>query len=177
MNVKDISTISKSDITDESIQNLSVVGLKIKDTTNDVGELENMTLTSYISDATLKHTKNTITELKKSASKIELKQTRLNEYIQNIKSINQTDINPDEFEKQIDKPISFKDAIDAVAATYITTTALQEIVNDVYRELWIAVNDMFTTGFQMSMYARQYTGTIQGIDAKNPAFNKIVFED
>lgn len=177
MMVNEILQLSQDEITDDSIKNIDVIGLKTTDVINDIGMLKRLSLSSFLADASPENAKNAIAQLRASTNNISTKQDQISAYIQTIKSINQTDVNALSFEKHTDKPTSYKSAVETISSTYITTTALQQIVNDVYTALWTAVNDMFTTGFQTSMYARQYTGATQGLSKDKPAYNKIVFDE
>lgn len=174
MKLQDIPKTTAADIDSDSILTTDVVGLKMVDLTNGIGNLSRLSLSSFIADSTPENAKNAISQLRASTAKIDTKTDTIKTHIDNVKPVNQTDVDACNFEKQADRPISLKNAIDTISDTFITTTALQAMVNDVYSALWTAVNDMLTTGFQTSMYARQYTGATQGISDANPVHTEIV---
>lgn len=177
MKLHDIVKVEGDDIDSESIEVTQVVGLKLTNPDHDLYELKNLSLSSFLADSQPENAKNAISQLRSSTANISKKTDKIRDHIADIKSINQTDIDQHDFEKTADRPMSFKTAIDTITETAITVPGLQSLVNDVYSVLWEAVNDMFTTGFQTSMYARQYTGTTQGISDKNPVYTEIVFEE
>lgn len=177
MKLQHLAKTPEADITSDIIGSTTVVGLQLNDADNDIYELKQMSLSSFLADSSPDNAKNAITQLRASTANIDKKTTAISKHISEIKSINQTDLDNYDFEKLSDSPTSLKTAIDTISATYATTTSLQAMVNDVYAALWAEVTDMFTTGFQTSMYARQYTGSMQGLSEDKPVYTEIVLPD
>lgn len=175
MKIQEIKRTLEEDVNTDTIKDTTVLGLQ--QLNSDVYELKQMTLSSYLADSTPGTAAHTVRQIRASNDQLTTKREAIQQHVSTVKAVTQQDLDANEFEKQDDAPIALTAAIDSITTTYITRKELQEIVNDVYSELWTAVNDMLTTGFQTSMYARQYTGTIQGIDAERPAYSKIVFDD
>lgn len=176
MLLQDARKIKADEVDSDFINNTTILGLKTINHEHDVGAISQVSLCSYLTDSTPDNTKKTISSLRKATNIAAQKEESLRDKVDKIKVISQADVDAENFELQQDRPISLQSAIDAVTSTYVTASELASMINDVYAKLWETVTEMFTTGFQTSMYARQYTGAIQGISKDKPAYSKLILD-
>lgn len=160
------------------IKSSNIIGLKTKIKDKNVGELSLMSLESYISDASSDNVKKIIEKLRLASKTVLEKFENIQSTFDDIIPVTKDDVEKFEFEKIKDNPISLKNAIDIITSTYISRNELQSVIDSIYAELWSTVTDMFTQCFQMSMYARQYTGSVLGAAEDFKSFAKVtaVFE-
>lgn len=147
----------KYTITSGEIEKAYLLGMKnvYPDDKVPVYELQKFPLPSYISDIDLKTTSQLIQRMRNISAEVDEQKEKLIDLVNNVQEINASIVNNANLQEN-SGVVEYDDITSQMVSKYATPDELQAAVNNVYSELFSAVEEMMVQVFTTSMYARQY---------------------
>ena len=171
---KKISQIKeKSTITSSEILEGYTLGLKNVYPEDDVPvyELRKFPISAYISDIDLNTTKILVEQMRNVSVEVAEQKDILKSTVDKVQTVTSTDVEKANLQKQ-GGIITYDEATSQLTSTFATPEEFQASVNNVYKALFSAVEEMMVQVFTTSMYARQYTPIYDDVSASYNEYMK-----
>jgi hypothetical protein len=149
--------------------------LKGNETDKDrVYSLAKLPLTKYISsDLSPENAKIIVGQIRETADRLTTRLNEVNDLLPRITKITKKDVAEANLTLNADNPISYSEAISQITGTFVSKSEFLKMMNEVFTEFWAEAADLINSAFSQSMYARQYTGSMIGLNPENRAFSEI----
>lgn len=167
----------KETITSAEITGAYTLGMKniYPDDKVPVYELQKFPLTAYISDVDLKTTGILVERLRNISAEISNKKQQLENLISKIQTINPEDVEHANLQR-LEGMLTYSNVTSTLSEKFASHDEFQTMIDNVYGELYSAIEEMVVQVFTTSMYARQYVAIYDDVEVDETEYNKYQHE-
>jgi uncharacterized protein YoxC len=149
--------VKSGPLSEDDIKQAYVLGMKnvYPEDATPVHELQKFPLTAYLSDIDLKTTGQLIQRMRNINVEVNEQKEKLENLVSNVKTITAAEVEKANLQSN-ENVLTFDEVTSQLSNKFASPEEFQTVINNVYGELFSAVEEMMVQIFTTSMYARQY---------------------